>query len=324
VIVLDTRTWRGYPAAEKAIAPPMLLCPQAFQQQLLQPLQQTTEAEIPITFIIAPTNLFELQVIDWIHHWQLRRNKVFSTDVGDAWNINYDALAKFLSTLFEQRSQVVILSGDIHYSSMVRLSHTGIAPDPSEPDAVLIQLTASAWKNEETKTQIIHTRLKQWLLPEPVRQWVGWTDPPAMVELAKGRFHRNSQTKSALQHPPPSTPPDWGCALEWIPRQPAQTADFGVVLPWLLSRAVQKKFARWRWLQPFKFWRTRWFQDGNEVVGLNNLALVQFAETEETHCQKVIQDLYWFSSWSPTQIVYSRYESQLLPNQPLITQCKTN
>lgn len=78
VIVLDTRTWRGYPADQKPIAPPMLLCPKAFEQQLLLPLQQVAEqTQIQNTFVIAPTNVFGLQVIDWIHHWHLQREKVF-------------------------------------------------------------------------------------------------------------------------------------------------------------------------------------------------------------------------------------------------------
>ena len=39
VIVLDTRTWRGYPPeADNKLAPPMLLSPYAFRQQLEQPL----------------------------------------------------------------------------------------------------------------------------------------------------------------------------------------------------------------------------------------------------------------------------------------------
>ncbi len=41
--MLDTRTWRGYPADQKPIAPPMLLCPKAFEQQLVLPLQQVAE-----------------------------------------------------------------------------------------------------------------------------------------------------------------------------------------------------------------------------------------------------------------------------------------
>jgi hypothetical protein len=59
VIVLDTRTWRGYPLGD-AIAPPMLLCPRAFKQQLQKPLElsdrlkQTGESGIEVTFVVIP------------------------------------------------------------------------------------------------------------------------------------------------------------------------------------------------------------------------------------------------------------------------------
>ena len=44
VIVLDTRTWRGYPQGdERSLAPPMLLCPTAFKQQIQQPLELTDQ-----------------------------------------------------------------------------------------------------------------------------------------------------------------------------------------------------------------------------------------------------------------------------------------
>jgi hypothetical protein len=320
MIVLDTRTWRGYPANGKAIAPPMLLCPTAFKRQLLEPLQKRADTEIPITFIIAPTNVFELQVIDWIHHWQLRRNKVFSTDVGDAWNINYNALAQFLITLFEQRNQVIILSGDIHYSSTVRLSciDTNFPTKAPKAESVLIQLTSSALKNEEIRTQIIHTRLKEWLLPEKVRHWAGWTDPPTMTELSNRKFFPISGKQADTQMSLPSEQPDWFCALEWIPRNPVQIPTFGNSPAWLMSSSECKRRARWRWLQPFMFWKWRWFQDGREVVGVNNLALVQLKAEPENRAYQVIQDLYWFASGHSTQVVYSRYESQLAPNRSLL------
>jgi hypothetical protein len=296
VIVLDTRTWRGYPADQKPTAPPMLLCQQAFERQLSQPLQQAPQ--IQATFVIAPTNLFGLQVIDWIHHWQLRRDKVFSTDVGDSWNIHTEALARFLITLFEQRQQVIVLSGDIHYSSVVRMSYAN-----SETKSVLVQLTASALKNEETITRLIHTRLKDWLLHEKLRRWVGWSNPPDMVEITA------RQTPRARAHLL-QMKPEWNCLLEWIPRQRNQTPDFGRNLSWLMTR----KNSQWKWLQRLMFWKSPWFQEGREVVGLNNLALVhlELADTDSTY--KVIQDLYWFSSWYPTQIVYSRFETELMPN----------
>ena len=301
-IVLDTRTWRGYPIEEKSSAPPMLLCPTAFEQQLRLPLQQSaSETEIQVTLTIAPTNVFHLKAIDWIHHWQLRQNKVFATDVGDAWNINLEALAQLLMTLFEQRRQVVVLSGDIHYSSMVRLiceSNLGKA------NSVLAQLTCSALKNEETLTRIVHTRLKDWLLPEQVRHWNGWSNPPNMVELSARQFRRDRD-----RHPTP--PPDWNCTLEWMPRRNARTPSFGRDVSWLISPRKQVNGSKLRWLQFLCFWQSRLVQEGREAIGRNNLALVQFQLVETSSSYTAIQDLYWFSTWYPTQIVYSRFAGHL-------------
>ncbi|MEH2440167.1 PhoD-like phosphatase [Nostoc sp.] len=310
VIVLDTRTWRGYPADQKPIAPPMLLCPQAFEQQLVLPLQQVAEeTQISNTFVIAPTNVFGMQVVDWIHHWNLKQEKVFSTDVGDAWNINMEALAKFLTTLFEERQQIVILSGDIHYSSVAHLSYTRTH---SNLQSVLVQLTASALKNEETLTRLIHTRLKDWLLPEKMRHWIGWSDPPNMVEVSAKQLFGGLRPYQMV------TNYDWHCVLEWIPRNPVQTSRFGADISPLIAPWKRAENAKWKWLQPLMFWKFRWFQEGREVVGLNNLALVHFEFADASNSDKVIQNLYWFSSWYPTQIVYSRFESQLIPNQSLL------
>lgn len=310
-IVLDTRTWRGYPIDEKSSAPPMLLCPTAFEQQLRLPLQQSASAtQIQLTFAIAPTNVFHLQAIDWIHHWQLRRNKVFATDVGDAWNINLEALAQLLIVLFEQRRQVVVLSGDIHYSSMVRLTRKS---NLGESNSVLTQLTCSALKNEETLTRIVHTRLKDWLLPERVRHWKGWSNPPNMVELSAPQSRRDPDSH-------PSHPPDWNCTLEWIPRHNARTPSFGNDVTWLISPRKQANSSKRHWLQFLCFWQSPLLQEGREAIGRNNLALVQFQLAETTHSYTAIQDIYWFSTWQPTQIVYSRFKSHLadrpsLPNK---------
>ncbi|MCC5641060.1 PhoD-like phosphatase [Nostoc sp. CHAB 5844] len=301
VIVLDTRTWRGYPADKKPIAPPRLLSPQAIKQQLLTPLQEKTH--IQATFVIAPTNVFGLKVIDWVHHWHLQNDKVFSTDVGDAWNIHTEALAQFLTTLFAQRQQVIVLSGDIHYSSVVRLSHQQI---DSRSLSVLVQLTCSALKNEELLTRLIHTKLKNWLLPEKVRYWLGWNYPVDMVEVSAKQWQRQ-----------PSRYPNWQCALELIPRQKTQPANLKTDMLTFIAPWNRPEKAKWRSLQFLMFWKSKWFQDGKEVVGVNNLALVQFEPTDENLASKVIQDLYWFSSWYTTKLVYSRFESQLLPNRDL-------
>jgi hypothetical protein len=306
VIVLDTRTWRGYPL-EGAIAPPRLLSPHAFAQQLEPPLQAQADSPDRATFVIAPTNMFGLQVIDWIQHWHLKRRKVFSVDVGDAWNLNMEALAQFLTTLFQRRNRVIILSGDIHYSAVTKITFTSIVPfnrrsqSSSELRSTLLQLTSSAIKNQEFITYLVHTRLKEWLLPESVRRWVGWNEPLTMTEIVK----RQDRSKQFQSHPP-----DWSCTLNWGLRQ--ATVPVRLETHWLLPPEKQARYAKWFWLGSLAFWKSRWFHDGREVVGVNNLAVVQFEG-----CDRVIQDLYWFSRGvspkKPVQIVRSRFEEFFPP-----------
>lgn len=152
VLVLDTRTWRGYPPdPEAAVAPPRLLGPSAFKQQIQIPLAQTnpitpTNPSL-VTLVVAPTNLISLRIIDLVQTWDLQQGNVFNNDVGDAWNLNKIAFAQLLATLFAQRDRVVVLSGDIHYGYAACLNYW-THPQSKTPDSyVLVQLTASPLKN---------------------------------------------------------------------------------------------------------------------------------------------------------------------------------
>jgi hypothetical protein len=308
VIVLDTRTWRGYPVDGPPIAPPMLLSPSAFQQQLVEPLSQPV-SEPPVdpqaidssraTFVVAPTNVFGMRALDWIQKWHLDQRKVFTADVGDSWNFHDEALATLLSILFKYRKSVVVLSGDIHYSSALNVNYNNFI---SGEQANLVQFTASAIKNEELLTQVLHTRLKQWLLPEKPRQWIGWSSPPDMKELPVQEQHCD---------------PDWQCQMNWLRRSRAQTLDISVDLAELVPPRARAPYSLMRWLE---FWNARWFQEGAEVVGVNNIALVRFeaipsfAEPSlpEPSCTErpalaVMQQHYWFSPWLPTKVVCSRF-----------------
>ena len=295
VIVLDTRTWRGYPDT-RPIDPPMLLSPSAFDQQISKPLSQASPMA---TFVVAPTNVFGMKVLDWIQQWQLKHHKVFSADVGDSWNLNDKALATLLTTLFQYRQLVVVLSGDIHYGSAVRLTYQTLVPSQTASQtassgkrATLVQLTSSAMKNEELLTQVLHTRLKEGLLPEKTRRWVGWSSPPDMIEQS---------TSHAA---------DWRCQLDWLRRQPAQPAAINPDLFWLMPpQANPSQFALSRLFRWLRFWNARWFQEGQEVVGVNNIALVHFQDEDKAPI--VLQDHYWFSSWKPIEVVRSRFETSL-------------
>jgi hypothetical protein len=292
ILVLDTRTWRGYDLHRSPIDPPMLLSPTAFDRQLTQPLQASSPtAAARQTFIVAPTNLFSFEVIDCIHRYSLDRYatdppphaRIFGSDVGDSWNINTHALARLLTTLFADRDRIVVLSGDIHAGAVARLSHHQLAINST---SILVQLTASAFKNEEANTKLAHTRLKDWFLTEPIRHSIGWNQPSQMLP-----FRRCQTPRSKL---PPAY--DWHSTLAWIPRDRSIPTN-------LVSAPLAPPT---KWLQRWQWWNSRWFQEGREVVGLNNLAVVQLQDSN------VIQDLYWRSPWLPDRIVFSRFVAQLI------------
>jgi hypothetical protein len=288
VLVLDTRTWRGYPVPPApTIAPPSLLSPTAFEQQIRTPLQQTKDStEIKATLVIAPTNLVSLQLIDWVQERELKKGKVFGNDVGDAWNLNESALAILLEVLFEQRQQVIVLSGDIHYGSAVRLEYQ---KSSAQNLNILVQMTSSSLSNAELKTRIVHTKFKS-LFPEPRRKWVIWYHPAEVKEIKSAK----NQLLAA---------PDAMYSIKWIKRQPSQIAFKDVL--WLKSyRKIRQTPLRQikHWLS--LIWKNQWFQEGTEVVGLNNLGVISFNFSRNT---EVIQDLYWYAPWQPTNIVFSHY-----------------
>jgi hypothetical protein len=303
VIVLDTRTWRGYPIDGNAIAPPMLLCPTAIARQLRTALEETDRlnatgtSHIKATIVVASTNLFGLEGIDWIQRWYLWRRQVFHRDVGDAWNLNPIARSQLLATLFANREQVTILSGDVHYGSAARLEYWSRHDrSASFKPHILAQLTSSSLKNTEFLTQLVHTKVKQMIWPERQRWWIGRTTPPEEIEV------------KSIEGKLPLSSPDWIMSLDWMPRQSAQMIPWMQGVSWLKSpRNSQSGWQKFIDL----FWQSRWLQEGKDVVGLNNLGVVHWERSEDTDQSAIVQDLYWYASWGEPQIVLSRFRIPL-------------
>ena len=291
VILLDTRTWRGYPPEiERKLEPPMLLSPHAFKQQLEIPLDKRPP-QIEATFVVLPTNLVALGIIDRIQQYELSRDRVFSADVGDSWNFHETAFVTLLLNLCRDRDRVIILSGDIHYSCAVRLVHWN---HNTQETSIIVQLTSSAIKNSELVTRLIHTKLKS-LLPESSQRFLGWTKSLKQQKLSQPNLWRKKQ------HRLPK--PDWQYRIEWIKRQPAKS------LPWKTPNKPPTNF--WYRLGDrllILLWRNRWLQEGSEVVGRNNLSLVKFRWSKN---KMVIQETYWHPPWNKTGTVKSRYEVSL-------------
>jgi hypothetical protein len=345
VLVLDTRTWRGYPLVDEAISSevnqvedlddvadrlPVLLSPTAFETQIRQCLARTENSNIPITIIVLPTNIESLWLIDVIQNWHLSNGKVFESDVGDAWNLNKKGFARLLATLFESRDRVVILSGDIHYSSAVRINYWSKSSQDLEVPKILAQLTSSALKNAEQKTYIINTKLKS-LFPELTQDWAGWHGIPNLVEIQTIQERVKVINLPILEAPPvikqmrshftngniaweiavldKSQFPDWRYRIEWIKRQPAkdsikQKPDLAVQFT---KSDRQKGGKKLKQLVTW-FWRNRWLQDGEEAVGYSNFGLVSFIWSDTADGDKiVVQDVYWRAPWQHEYIVYSRY-----------------
>ncbi|MDJ0571906.1 MAG: PhoD-like phosphatase [Pleurocapsa sp. MO_192.B19] len=304
VIVLDTRNWRGYsPDADQKLEPPMLLSPLAFRQQLEIPLENKPP-HIHLTILVLPTNLVALGIIDRVQKFELSRNRVFSNDVGDSWNFHQEAFATLLLNLCQKRdpetdsegNRVVILSGDIHYSCAVRITHWD---HDSLETSVLVQLTSSAIKNSESATRLIHTKLKS-LLPEKTERWLGWNQPLKLIKLPQLRWWQIKQPSNRQ-----NLPPDWQYRIEWCKRQPAQS------LPWKHPPLRTPNSNLWRRLITYIIswmWRNRWLQEGPEVVGRNNISLVKFRWSKT---KAVIQETYWHPPWNNRGTVKSSYEVSL-------------
>ncbi len=297
VIVLDTRTWRGYPqgdgemgenpnptssdenaialTADSAMALPTLLCPTAFEKQIQKPLDQTDqlkqsgESSIEVTFLVVPTNLVSLRIIDLVQKWELEHGNVFHSDVGDGWNLNEAALSKLFAELFKRRQQVVVLSGDIHFGGAVRLSYwsrchfeapsLGVKDPEFRRDKscldttqtsnarVLAQLTASAFKNSELKTYFIHTKAKS-RVPEQPQDWAGWNEPPQLFEIQV-----TGETVRILDVEVPATGPivrqllgargNWGISWEIVLKNNKSLPDWQYHIEWI--KREKATFAPW-------------------------------------------------------------------------------
>lgn len=346
VIVLDTRTWRGYPT-ESAIDPPMLLTHKGFEEQIQQPLRETDllnatgEFEIEATLVVVPTNLVGLWIIDAVQKLDVEQGKVFNSDAGDAWNFHELAFVKLLSEFFKQRARVIVLTGDIHYAAAVRLSywsdrHFGDSPtEINRQDAcstgeekegvlglneagyksnfqysVLAQLTASALINEEWKTHLIHTKIKS-LLPERRHERLGWNEPLELVKIS--RINRKKSVAAAVKNK--QSLPDWGYQVDWMKRQKArlflQHTGEG-----LSTKSAKLSLVQRLWQIVSLLWRNRWLQEGDEIVGYSNIAIVSFQWPADGDGEKAaIQNVYWRPLWEPDSVVYSQYFVSLETNQ---------
>jgi hypothetical protein len=319
VLVLDTRTQRGYPNGEALDALPQLLSPTGFEHQLKPMLEATTqevqqaEPLLPtqLTLVVAPTNIFSLKILDQIQILGRFQGKAFDIDIGDSWTLEGSTRAKLLAYLLESRQSVIVLSGDIHFGGAIHVdywSHRWEAKSllptqhrkdrwarslqiPAVSKRTLVQFTASALSNSEPITEILQTRIKS-LFPERPHRWIGWKNSEE-IEVGLGwcmtLTHMVGSQLSALTQLLPGF--RYQASRSKIPSRPP---DWQYESYWIQRQPSQTPL--WGIAPPWmrrhnknvktqrqgwwqRLWNTRWLQEGTEVIGFNNIGLVRLEQS---------------------------------------------
>lgn len=155
VIVLDTRTWREFPGKDFDF--PALLGAKGCDEQISKVVPPNTK----ITFLISPGPVIGVPFLEEIQ----KTVKSVSQQLGtvawgfdpEAWSLDDAAFERLFAALTlralpTQKSRVIILSGDVHYSFGARLQYSATRPFQSlekvDTELVVAQFTSSSLKNE--------------------------------------------------------------------------------------------------------------------------------------------------------------------------------
>ena len=150
VIVLDSRTNRGYPSGDDTGAPD-LLTPAAMKQQITdRKLIQNKR----VTIVVAPAPVFG----HWLHVGlsdALGAVGMEATGDREAWAVRHrPACFESLLQALVPFERVVILSGDVHHASAFQVRYWDERKSP-ERRATFVQFTSSGFKNESGLTRPI-------------------------------------------------------------------------------------------------------------------------------------------------------------------------
>jgi len=325
VLVLDVRTWRGFP--DDKDDPPALLTEEAFERQIPD---QITPIK-PLTFVVSPAPVVGAPVTDFIKDVF----SIFSSSFVDYedWRLQkaiveqlYARLALAASTTgADRKARIVLLCGDIHYGYALRLQYWATHPferaTPVEVEAIFAQVTSSALKNQEGKTRLFHNVGYYPIvnLPSP-RKWAGWNLPPDPDQVQTGTNVSSAATASdqfffqqkpwLLRERPamlsltdlPSdsnitAEPDWRYRIDFLVaendvREPAPFDPRQIPPP---TPGESREDALARYLvaaEDHEDYAKKW-GDGKEIVGVNNIGEITVSWPDEDENKAVVQQLWW-------------------------------
>ena len=268
VIVLDTRTHRGYPTPDARAAPDLLTAAE-ITRQLSAHAPASAGAAKPVTVVVSPAPVFGHPTHEWVAG---ALGRVGAELFGDreAWLVpDRPAVFEALLAALVPFQRVVLLSGDVHYGFTVVIEYWDERTSP-ERQAAIVQLTSSGAKNEDFKTRNV-ARIR----PEE-RAWLGWPTPGAW--LAQDGRRLTVGGTPALQEVPRGnailSAPQWRYRAGFATDSRSATTigtpttGLGPASTWLEqarnAAVAQRRSEQYR-----------------AVVGVNNIGDVQFAARQE-------------------------------------------
>jgi len=234
--VLDTRTRRAFETRRGTAG---LMSPETLLEQLPATLP---DAGAEMVFIVSPAPVLGLAVMEELI--QPLMNVIVDNLFADteAWALNFAVFESFLARI-EKYKRVVILSGDVHFGFTIWLDYfrsAGVQNIPDIPRARIVQLVASALKNETDKIGnqhiLVSGRLQQLQSAAyfPAER-LGWMNKIVNVNgplspRNEMRRHKNPVVLSPQGWNPGSTvtpKPDWSWRLNMVVDNRPDTAVVG-------------------------------------------------------------------------------------------------
>ena len=164
LIVLDTRTWRTYPAAEKGEA--ALIGTTARQVQLNAWVDASSTLA---TIVVSPAPVVGVPLVEEVAQRLLAATNGPEAADMEAWGGERAAFEALLNEL-AVFGKVVLISGDVHYAYTNHIAY--FRDDATRPPARIVQLCSSALKNQDSNTTLIGGL--GHLLPHV--GWLGFTE----------------------------------------------------------------------------------------------------------------------------------------------------
>lgn len=311
VIALDTRTWRAF--GERSISDfPLLLSQEGFQAQIRSITVPTPRPVV--TLVLIPGPVYGVPIVEWLQDTNSDSTRIDRDS--EIWGLQRPALERLFASLVQrslpdgQDHRFVLLCGDVHHGFTTRIQYwanrpfeANIAPNTR---AILAQLTASGFKNEISKTRLLHNHGYHPIydsipiigpllfdhLPE-TRQVLGYTNPDKGKLLIGTRqrlgFTIDWETESgnpalAFANDPGflaslgslTRPPDWRYRVDYL------LAEFEIDDDFQPKPAANPSGTRRQALEEylkvaenFDDYAERW-GNGKEIVGVNNFGEVTF------------------------------------------------